>query len=409
MKQTRLLSLGLALVTVGCGGGGGLGPRKTDEAAASRSGARPEESKGGGRGPLRHLFLIMMENQAADAILGNTADAPHLNRLAQQGGVALQYFGVTHPSMPNYLATISGDFQGIWDDCVAGPDVTCAPEEFVPGADDGTVDLLLTPEEVARASQRRHWFDGRNLVDQLEARHLTWKAYMQGLPAVGSVVASAPAGVSDGLYSQRHNPFMYFTNVRQNPERLKRIVPSTQLSVDLRRADTTPNFVWLSPDNCHNMHGLPHDDAAAVGIPDCAATESTLAPQLRTQAPHSSAPGIDHKVVALGDAYVGSVVQEIMRSPAWRERSAIVIVWDEDDFSGHDGCCGSPTSQGGVLGGGRAPLLVLTSGHPRHRTVTRPANHYVLLATIQRLWDLGCLAHSCQLADDDLLTDLFRD
>lgn len=415
MRNTLLLWLDLSLVIAGCGGGTALGPKASEEEAAGLSGTRHQGKGDGRRLPWHHLFLIMMENQGTDAILGNTVDAPHINQLAQRGGVALQYFGVTHPSMPNYLAMLSGDFQGIWDDCRAGSDVTCAPEEFVPDADDGTVDLLLTPEEVESASHKRHWFDGRNLVDQLEEAHLTWKAYMQGLPAVGSTVESAPIDVVDGvevsraLYSQRHNPFMYFTDVRKNPERLNRIVPSTQLSVDLRREDTTPNFVWLSPDNCHNMHGLPQQDAAAVGIPNCAASEGARAPQLRKQGSQNASQGVDHKVIAIGDTYVNSVVQEIMASPAWRVNSAIVVVWDEDDFSGHDGCCGSPMSQGRVLGGARAPVLVLTSQNARRRTVTRPANHYVMLATIQRLWSLGCLAHTCRFRDDELLTELFRD
>jgi len=252
MKHARLLSLGLSLAAMSCGGGNAVGPVATDGEAAGRSGPHPAESKGGnGRLPLQHLFLIMMENHGTDAILGNTADAPHINQLAQRGGVALQYFGVTHPSMPNYLAMLSGDFQGIWDDCRAGADVTCPPEEFVPDADDGTVELLLTPEQVASSSHTLHWFGGRNLVDQLEAKHLTWKAYMEGLPAVGSTVDFAPiemvhgAPVSRDLYAQRHNPFMYFADVRQDPERMKRIVPSTQLSADLRRAETTPSTIEI--------------------------------------------------------------------------------------------------------------------------------------------------------------------
>ncbi len=68
---------------------------------------------------LKHIFLIMMENHDASQIFGNTADAPYLNQLANSYGVATRYFGVTHPSLPNYLALISGSFQGMFDDCVA--------------------------------------------------------------------------------------------------------------------------------------------------------------------------------------------------------------------------------------------------------------------------------------------------
>jgi len=91
----------------------------------------------------------MMENHAYDQIIGNTADAPFINQLASQNKLASAFHGVTHPSLPNYLAAISGDFQGIWDDCQAGATITCAPEEFVPTSGDGTSSTLLTPEQIA--------------------------------------------------------------------------------------------------------------------------------------------------------------------------------------------------------------------------------------------------------------------
>src|SRR5437867_2348190 len=117
---------------------------------------------------LRHIFYIMLENHGTNEILGNTADAPYLNQLAQTYGVAIHYYAVTHPSLPNYLAAISGDFQGIWDDCAAGATITCAPQELVSS---------LTQEQIASASNRSHMFNGQTIVDQLEAQHMTWRAY----------------------------------------------------------------------------------------------------------------------------------------------------------------------------------------------------------------------------------------
>ena len=75
----------------------------------------------------QHIFYIMMEKQSFPEVIGNTADAPFINELASQYNLATNFHGVTHPSLPNYLAAISGDFQGIWDDCKAGATVTCAP------------------------------------------------------------------------------------------------------------------------------------------------------------------------------------------------------------------------------------------------------------------------------------------
>src|SRR5258708_10404046 len=100
----------------------------------------------------------MVENRGLNNILGNTADAPYLNQLANSYGVATHYYGVTHPSLPNYLAAISGDFQGIWDDCPAGAGVTSGPQAF---------GSLLTASETASASNPPHMFSQPTLVDHL--------------------------------------------------------------------------------------------------------------------------------------------------------------------------------------------------------------------------------------------------
>jgi hypothetical protein len=346
---------------------------------------------------LDHIFYIMMENHGTDEIIGNVVDAPNINRWASQYAVATNYYGVTHPSLPNYLAAISGDFQGIWDDCKAGADVTCAPEEFVPDSGDATSGLLLTPAEIASSTSKPHWFDGANLVDQLEGRRLTWKAYMQSIPGVGSTVEYSPIDVVAGvavprkLYAQKHDPFMYFSDIRNNPERMRRIVPLDGLAHDLAKGDI-PDFVWISPDQCHDMHGVSTDNATALGVPDCAAPAS----------------GLDHKVIALGDAFLKTTVDAIMHSRAWRENSAIVIAWDEDDYAGYAGCCGSPLGTAdGVLGGARAPALVITSRNARHQKVNVAYNHYSLLGTIQRLWGLGCLGATCHFHDSELMLPLF--
>jgi hypothetical protein len=344
-----------------------------------------------------HIFYIMMENHGTDEIIGNTTDAPNINQWARRYGVATNYYGVTHPSLPNYLAAISGDFQGIWDDCKAGADVTCAPEEFVPDSGDATSSLLLTPAEIVSATSKPHWFDGANIVDQLEARRLTWKAYMQSIPGTASTVEYAPVDIVNGVpvprkvYAQKHNPFMYFSDIRNRPERMQQIVPFDEFERDLQ-SNEIPNFVWISPDQCHDMHGISAANAAAVGIPDCAAPAS----------------GLDHKVIALGDQFLKTTIDAIMHSKAWHKNSAIVVVWDEDDYAGFAGCCESPTGTGGgVLGGAHAPAIVITSRGEYHQSVAVPYNHYSLLGTIQRLWRLGCLGETCRMDDDDLMLPLF--
>src|SRR5262245_64687466 len=54
-----------------------------------------------------HVFVIVEENHGFTDIIGNPA-APNLNVLASRYGLATNYFGVAHPSEPNYVALLGG-------------------------------------------------------------------------------------------------------------------------------------------------------------------------------------------------------------------------------------------------------------------------------------------------------------
>jgi hypothetical protein len=303
--------------------------------------------------------------------------------------------------MPNYLAAISGSFQGIWDDCAAGATVTCPPEEFVPGSGDGTAGHYLTQAQIASASATPHLFPGRNLVDQLESHHLTWRAYMQSIPSVGSQVEYAPTvQTSNGpvtveLYAQKHDPFMYFRDINHpGSSRLQHIVPFAHRFAHALRTGDVPNFVWISPDQCHDMHGTDPASAALVGFPKCGYPDS----------------GLDHGAIQLGDRFLRQTVGMITSSRVWKtSNSSIIISWDENDYSGFKGTPTSPHGRNGViLGGGHVPLIVLNSRGGGHRTVSTFANHYNLLATIEHEWHLGCLGATCGMGSSQLLTPLFN-
>ncbi len=349
-------------------------------------------------GQYQHIFYIMMENHSTSEIFGNTADAPYINWLASQYATATNYYGVTHPSSPNYLAAISGDFQHIWDDCAAGPTVTCAPQEFGPTSGYTNGQEWLTPAEITRATNTVHWFSDRTIVDQLESHGLTWKAYMQSMPYTGYTGATYPNPVVNGqvvpvsLYVQKHNPFMYFSDIRNNPERMEKIVPLEQLNDDLA-SNNVPNFVWVSPDTCNDMHGISSSGAKLINNLNCAYPAS----------------GLDHKIIKLGDTFLKNYVSLIMNSRVWKTtKSAIVIAWDENDYSSANGCCHSPTGVNGVvLGGSNAPALVLTSRDPKHFAINTAYNHYSLLATIEKLWGLGCLENACGFSNSQLMTKFF--
>lgn len=160
-----------------------------------------------------HVILIVFENKGADDVLG-VAEAPTFNRLARRYATLDRSYAVKHPSLPNYLALVSGHTWGLVDNCVE-----CS-------------------------------FPGPSLADTLPKARKTWKTYAEGLPAPGFQGASA------GLYAKKHNPFLYFDGVRSSPARLRRIVPLTELRRDLARG-TLPSFALVVPDLCHGMHDCP--------------------------------------------------------------------------------------------------------------------------------------------------------
>jgi len=171
---------------------------------------------GGSAGPravpaFKHVFVIVFENKERSSVLGSARTFDALaSRYAQLAG----YRGVTHPSLPNYLALVSGSTQGITWDCT-----------------DCTV-------------------SAPSLADTLEASKKTWKTYAEGLPAPGWT------GPLHGRYAKRHDPFLYFNGVLATPARRNRVVPFAQLWRDLTRRKL-PDFALLVPDLCNSMHDCP--------------------------------------------------------------------------------------------------------------------------------------------------------
>jgi phospholipase C len=160
-----------------------------------------------------HVVVIVIENKARKDVLGN-ADAPYFNSLAAKYTTLPRYGGIAHPSLPNYIALVSGGTQGIHDDCTS-----CI-------------------------------VSAKNLADTLEHAHLTWKSYAEGIPHPGFTGASA------GLYAKRHVPFLYFRDIVSKPARLRRVVPLSQFGRDLK-AGRLPSFAFVTPNVCHDMHDCP--------------------------------------------------------------------------------------------------------------------------------------------------------
>jgi hypothetical protein len=59
--------------------------------------------------PIRHVFLLLLENQAYEATFGPGSAAPYLaHTLPAQGALLTRYYAIGHASLGNYVALISG-------------------------------------------------------------------------------------------------------------------------------------------------------------------------------------------------------------------------------------------------------------------------------------------------------------
>jgi hypothetical protein len=146
-----------------------------------------------------HVFVVVMENEESTSLIGN-ASAPYINGLANSYGLATQFYGVSHPSLPNYLALTAGSAFGISSDCT-----TC-------------------------------WVNVTNVADQIEARGRSWKAYMEGMPSACFVGDAYP-------YMQKHNPWIYYNDIRTNAARCgAQVVPFSPLGTDLAGGSAPTSF-----------------------------------------------------------------------------------------------------------------------------------------------------------------------
>ena len=318
-----------------------------------------------------HVFVILEENRSVDEIIGGP-DTPELTRLAKTYGLATNFFAIRHPSEPNYVVLVGGDTFGIRDDdafyCAPGKTDPACPSASRPGYVDHTV-------------------PGDNLTSQLGKAGLTWKGYFENLPAPGSLAYRAPspeapvAGQPDALYAVKHNGFMTFKSVQDDPARATKIVGFDALEHDIA-AGTLPNFAHIVPNQCDDMHGLRGRDVP----PDCLSKNKGL--------------------LARADTMAGRIVTEIMQSAQWRApgNSAIVITFDEGDgaeerVSGPLGCCGTDPADPDHPGGGHIPTIVITNHGPRGLQDPTPYNHYSLLRTIEDAF--GIQQHLRHAADTD--------
>jgi hypothetical protein len=321
---------------------------------------------------IRHVFVIVLENEDAAASFGPSSPALYLAKtLPALGAFVPNYYAIGHHSLDNYIAMISGQ--------APNPATQSDCPTFVP----------LTPGTIGAFGQARgsgcvYPATVQTLANQLTAHHLSWKAYEQsmgsdptresatcGHPAIGAADHTQVATPTD-QYATRHDPFVYFESIIANQAYCdSHVVALTALGPDLAHAARTPNFSFITPDLCSDGH-----DAT------CANT---------------SLPGGFAGI----NRFLSTWVPRITSSAAFRQNGLLIVTFDEsaDDSSA---CCTEPTGPntrapgGNGPGGGRVGAVLVSPFIKPGTTPSAAYNHYSLLRTIEDLFGLPHLGEAAQ-------------
>ncbi|MDT5243792.1 MAG: hypothetical protein QOD36_1168, partial [Mycobacterium sp.] len=284
-------------------------------------------------GDLDHVFMVYLENKGVRQIVGSP-NAPYINSLINNYGYASNYYGLTHPSDPNYYPIIGGSDFGFNYNC---------PSKCFPAG---------TP----------------NLADRIEAADLDWAGYMEG--------GGGYTTPTDRL------PFLAFTDIYDDPDRVARhLFDISEMEQDLADPATAPEFVWFAADDATNMEG-PTD--FPFGILNWALGFIN--------------PRHQYNVKAGDDWLQGplSTIMDSPTWQAPTQRSAIFVTFDEDYNNITTGVGNEGNhivmvvipSQGALDSGMR----------PGHFVADDHNNHYSLLRTIEDSLNLLPLTNNDQFA-----------
>src|ERR1700739_3906576 len=328
--------------------------------------------------PIHHVFVLLLENKSYAVTFGRQSAAPYLARtLPARGALLTQYYAIGHASLGNYVALVSGQApnEATQLDCPLFADF----RPTAPGLDShGQLagSGCVYPRSV------------RTLPEQLEAAGLSWRAYMEDMgrdPARESGGSShVPLGRPDPTpqarpsdqYAAKHNPFVYFHSIIDDPAYCARhVVNLERLPQDLSAGTTTANYTFITPTLCSDGHDEPCVDGRRGGL-------------------HAINVFLEHWVPLIEAA------------PAFRADGLLVITFDESDGAGPDGsgaCCGERALPGSRFapgisgpGGGRVGAVLLSPFIKGGTVSEQPYNHYALLRTVEAIFGLVPLGYAAE-------------
>jgi hypothetical protein len=373
---------------------------------------------------LDHVFVIMMENHSYGQILGNPS-APFMNAYAKRVNLATNYFAIAHPSLTNYLEVVGGSNFGVLNDnspdwhnascstnlalgtpsldngsfgniCPIHGTGTDAETPVVDNSNETSPPAITSVTEIDGKMSIPAASDtlGKTIADQLEDAGKSWRTYQEDVSPNGPDLVNFSDGYFDNtsdlstllpgatnivkLYAVKHNPFVYFRSTQEHG--LKNVVGfegSSGLFDDLGNG-RLPAFSFIVPNQCNDQHGQNNTSAICFEDPN---DNGTLV-------------GLNPGLIYQGDQTLRTLVAAIHDSPAWSDgRNAIVITWDENDYSA------APNTN-------RVVLTVDTNyGHHGVQSKTF-YTHFALLKTLEAGLQLPCLNHACD-SEENVMSDLF--
>jgi hypothetical protein len=366
--------------------------RSGSSVTSSGSGSRPGSApgQGGSSAPasgngsaaklpaVKHVFVIMLSDEPYAAVFGPSSGAHYLSHtLERRGELLVRYYGVAHQQLANRIALVSG--QGPTPATAANcPLYSAVVPASVGGQQQVTGEGCVYP----RSTQ--------TLGGQLTAKHLSWRAYVQGIdepgatagacahPSLGAADASSEQSAAGAPYATSRNPFVYFRSVTDAPDCAADDVGLNRLAPDLASAGGAPSFSYIVPDRCHDGEPGPCAGGAPGGLP-------------------------------AADGFLEGVVPKILSSRAYKQGGLLLITVDQapssGEFTDSSSCCGqprfpnlpAPTGVAAALppeGGGQVGALLLSPFVKGGTTNQEPYNHFSLLRTIEDLFGLEHLGYA---------------
>jgi hypothetical protein len=334
--------------------------------------------------PIRHVFVIVLENESASTTFAPSSPAPYLSQTLRAAGAYLpNYYGVGHQSNDNYVAMISGQAPN------AQTQADCQVfDDFAPGT--------IGAHGQAQGTGCVYPASVPTIASQLTGAGLTWRDYNQdmgadparessvcGHPALNSSDGTQKASAKDG-YATRHDPFVYFHSIIDDTTLCDtHVVNLDALPQDLTATTGTANYTFITPSLCDDGHDAPCANGQPGGL-------------------------------AQADEFLRTWVPQITGSPAFKQSGLLIVTFDEAATSDTSSCCGEIAGPGSPApgidgpGGGRVGAVLLSPCIAPGTVSQTPYNHYTLLGSVENLFGLSHIGYAGLPGETYFGSDVFN-